>query len=134
MTLDKDDLKEIAKIIRKEVKKAVIDAMTVEWTLEKHRDEKTGMPLAKPELLKEKVYIPSAFIQLLAFYEGAQRGLQEQVCKEFPKLDMINNNLQTMAQILIQSEQSLKCLAALSDRIKDKNLLEDNNGKSNSTN
>lgn len=88
--------------------------------LEKVRDDKTGQPLARPEIIKEKVYLPSVFVQLLPFYEGAQRGLQEQVSKEFSKLDQINNGMNAMAQVLIGAEQSLKCLAALSDHVKEK--------------
>jgi hypothetical protein len=121
--LEKEDLKEIAKIIRKEVKKAVEEALTVDMVLEKKRDEKSGQPLAVPEIIKERVYLPSIFVQLLPFYEAAERGLQEQVSKEFSKLDSINNGMNAMAQVLIGAEQSLKCLAAISDRIKDQKLL-----------
>ena len=39
-----------------EIKKAVVETLTVEWEIEKVRDEKTGQPLAKPERKKESLF------------------------------------------------------------------------------
>ena len=52
--LSKSDLNKIREIIREELK----EAFTIEMTMEKKRDEKTGQPLAVPEIKKIKVWLP----------------------------------------------------------------------------
>lgn len=67
------------KKLKQLISEAVVEALTVEITWEKHKDEKTGFPLATPELKTEKVFLPSFIMQHLKFQEGAFRGLQEDV-------------------------------------------------------
>lgn len=112
------------KWIKNTIKDAVTEALTVEWELEKVRDEKTGQPLARTEKIKEKVFIPSVFIQLLSFYEGAVRGMQEDVNKHTSKIDDMDEKIKILGQIMFETENSLKCLAAISDRIKQLNFPE----------
>lgn len=100
------------------IKQIVIESLTVEWTMEKTRDEKTGQPLAKPELKKENIFIPSAILQMLPYHEGALRGMQEDVNKNNNKINDLDEKIKFIGNILIQTENSLKCLASISDNIK----------------
>ncbi len=104
--------------IKTTIAEVVVDALTVEWTIEKVRDEKTGQPLAVPEKITEKVFIPSAFLQILPYHEGALRGMQADVSKNNNKINDMDNKLSSVGNILIQTEKSLKCIAALSDHVK----------------
>lgn len=62
-------------------RRAVEEALTVEWTLERHRDPATGQPLAVPEVKTERVFLPSILVQQFYRHEGALRGLQEDLGK-----------------------------------------------------
>jgi hypothetical protein len=104
--------------IKDVIKTAVTEALTVEWTIEKVRDEKTGLPLAVVERKTEEVFIPSVFIQLLSYHEGALRGMQEQTCKHSGKIDEVTSTMKIIGNIVLQTEKSLKQLAAVSDHIK----------------
>ena len=104
--------------IKEAIKEVVVDSLTVEWTIEKVRDEKTGQPLAVPERITEKVFIPSAFLQILPYHEGALRGVQEDMNKNNNKINDMNNKLSSVGNILLQTENSLKCIAAMSDHLK----------------
>ena len=104
--------------LTKLIEKAVIKALTVKITLEKVRDEKTGQPLAVPEKITEDVFLPSFLAQTLKYNEGALRGLQEQTCHHSSKINEFDVKLQAVGEIMLQTEDSLKCLAALSDEIK----------------
>lgn len=104
--------------IKQSIKEGIKEELTVEWTLEKVRDEKTGQPLAVKELKKEKVFIPSMFIQLMPYLEGSLRGMQEDVEKNNNKINDMGNQIQVVGSILAQTEESLRCLAALSDHVK----------------
>lgn len=110
--------------LRQMIKDVVIEALTVEMKWEKTRDEKTGQPLAVIERKTEKVFLPSFFCQMLPFYEGSNRGLQEQVSKEFLKIDNLANSIKIMADIMVHTENGLKCLAALTSYIKSHPSLE----------
>ena len=104
--------------IRDTIKEVVVEALTVEWTIEKVRDDKTGQPLAVPEKITEEVFIPSVFLQLLPFYEASNRGLQEDINKTNNKINDMEEKISAVGNIMLQTENSLKCLAALSDRIR----------------
>jgi len=125
------------KKLSKLIEKAVTKALTVEMTLEKVRDEKTGQPLEKKELVKENVFLPSFLAQIISQNEGAFRGLQEQVCKESDKINDFDSKLTAIGNVILQTENSLKSLAGLSDSIKsldlnsNTKLIEVENGKSN---
>lgn len=108
---DKQWLKEI-------IKETVKEALTVEWTVEKVRDEKTGMPLTVPERKTEEVFIPSVFVQLLPFYEQSIRGMHEDITKNNNKINEMQDKINVVGNIMIQTESSLKCIAAMSDHIK----------------
>ena len=75
--------------LRSIVREVIKEALTVEITMEKVRDEKTGQPLSKPEIIKEEVFLPSFLTQVLSFQEGALRGLQEDGNKKDNKIDRI---------------------------------------------
>lgn len=107
------------------VKRAVIDALTVEITWEKVRDEKTGLPLAAVERRNERVFLPAFFCQHLKFHEGAARGLHEDVSKKNNMIDGMaremaetGEKLKAIGQALIGMETTARVLAALLDRVK----------------
>lgn len=100
------------------IKEVVVESLTVDWTIEKVKDDKTGQPLAVPERIKEKVFIPSAFLQMLPYHEGALRGMQEGVEKNNNKINDMEYKIKAIGNIMIQTENSMRCLAALSDHIK----------------
>jgi len=100
------------------IEKAVFKALTVKITLEKVRDEKNGQPLAVPERITQDVFLPSFLAQTLKYNEGALRGMQEQTCRHSSKINDFDNKIQAIGNIMIQAEDSLKCLAALSDEVK----------------
>ena len=104
--------------IKKTIKEVVMEALTIEWTIEKHRDEKTGQPLATPERVTEKVSMPAAFLQLVPYQEGALRGLQADVHKNNGITSQLTDKIGVISNILIQTENSLECLAALSTHLK----------------
>ncbi len=101
--LNKKYLQEIKEI----VKEAVIDALTVEITLEKHRDDITGLPLAKPEIIKEKVFLPSFIVQNIAYQEGAFRGVQEDISKRNDAVDNLARKLEAVARVLIDIREPI---------------------------
>ena len=100
------------------IEKAVNKALTAEVTLEKHRDEKTGQPLAKPEIIKETVFLPAYLCQILPYHEGALRGVQEQTCKQSNKINDLDDKIAAIGNVIIGAENSLKCIAKLTDNIK----------------
>jgi hypothetical protein len=110
--LTNDDKTWLINTIRKELRDAL--TVTVKW--EKRRDIKTGQPLAVPELEVKDVYLPEMWVEMLPFQEGAFRGLQEQVCLN----DNRNNKqIEAISNILLQFEDSLKCLAMITDKAKE---------------
>jgi len=94
------------------VRKAVWDALTVTMTLEKRRDEKTGVPLAHPEIKKEEVFLPSFIVQLLGFNEGAFRGLQADCGKAINTVKELSVGLE---QVVKGQEALAGVLLALED-------------------
>jgi len=100
------------------IREAVTEALTVELTWEKRRDEKTGVPLAVPDLRKEKVFLPSFLVQQISFHEGAFRGLQEDVSKKNNAIDRLAEKVEIVGQVLLGMEQSARRLASFSDVVK----------------
>jgi len=101
----------------KEIRKAVREELTVEMTWEKLRDEKSGQPLAKPELLNEKVFLPSFFVQQLGFQEGAFRGMQSDLNKSVNQSLITKTGIDSLAAILIEMEQGIKTFVLASQKI-----------------
>lgn len=91
---DKQDIKDM-------VREAVQEELTVEMTLEKHRDAATGQPLAKPEIKTERVFLPSFIVQTLSYNEGAFRGLQEDIGNRNAAVDALSSKLEAVAKALI---------------------------------
>jgi len=100
------------------IEEAVRKALTVEMVYEKVRDEKTGQPLAVKKTVTEDSFIPSVIVQMLPFYEGVMRGFQEDINKTNNKISEFDEKINVIGNILLQTENSLKCLASLSDNIK----------------
>ena len=94
--------------LRKEIKEAVTEALTVEWTIEKRRDEKTGQPLATSEKKQETVFLPAVFVQLLPYYEGAMRGLHEDVSKNINKVNKMHAKIDTIGKLTVHNENLRK--------------------------
>ena len=83
------------------IREAVIEALTVELTWEKRRDEKTGVPLAVPDIRKENVFLPSFLVQQMSFHEGAFRGLQEDVSKRNNLIDRLSGKIEIIGRALL---------------------------------
>ena len=113
--------------IKQAIREGIKEALTVEWTLEKVRDEKTGQPLAIKETKKEKVFIPSMFIQLMPYLEGAIRGVQEDISKNNNKINIMTKKVQSVGNILLQAEESFRMLASSADRAKQVNTTKETN-------
>lgn len=113
--LSKKDKEWIEEIIERKV----YDALTVKMRMEKVRDEKTGQPLAVKETKEEDVFLPAMLVQLISFNEGALRGMQEDMNKNNNKIEDFDTKLNAIAQIVIDTEDSLKKLAMVTDRIKE---------------
>lgn len=90
MKMTKEELKAI-------IREAVNEALTVEMTIEKVRDEKSGQPLAIKERKTEKVFIPSLIAQMLPFQEGAMRGFQQDLSRTKKALDNSNKFIEQLA-------------------------------------
>jgi hypothetical protein len=93
-----------------EIKKAVTETLTVEWEIEKVRDEKTGQPLAKPERIKEKVFLPSVFVQLLPFYEASIRGMQEDVTRSVNRVNKMHQKVDTIGRLVVSNANVVESL------------------------
>jgi hypothetical protein len=100
------------------ISEAVEEALTVEITWEKRHDENTGVPLAAPELRKEKIFLPAFLTQHLKFQEGAFRGLQEDVSKKNNEISELTKKVNAIGNVLIGMESSAKRLAGFSDAIR----------------
>lgn len=114
-------------VIEKAVGSAVIEALTVEITWEKVRDEKTGLPLAAVERRNEKVFLPAFFCQHLKFHEGAALGLHEDVSKKNNLIEgmakemvAMDEKLGAIGQTLLGMETVVNALAALSDWVNER--------------
>ena len=116
--MTKEEIKQI-------VSEAIQEALTIEVTYEKRRDEKTGMPLATPELKKEKEYLPIWWIRYLPHYEASNRGIQETqdkqsntILKLTEELKDLKQGMAAIANIMIQAEKSIKILSEKAVEVK----------------
>lgn len=112
--------------IKKAVTEAIVEALTIDVTYEKHRDEKTGQPLATPELKKEKEYLPIWWMRYLPHYEASNRGIQETQDKQSNKILELTNDIKELKQgmsvigeIMLQTEKSLKAISGEAVRLKE---------------
>jgi len=103
--------------IENTVKKIVYDVLTVEIKYEKNRDEKTGQPLATPEIIIEKEFLPVWWIRYLPHYEAAMRGVQGQVSQHHTAIDDFSKKLDVIGQLLLHTEQSMKQIASFADKL-----------------
>ena len=87
----------ISESMRPIIADAVREALTVEITMEKLRDERTGQPLAVVERKTEKVFLPSLIVQMLPYQEGAMRGLQQDLSRTKKGLDQANQFIKRLA-------------------------------------
>ena len=105
--LSKSDLNKIREIIREELKEA--------FTMEKKRDEKTGQPLAVPEIKKIKVWLPEEWARHIPYFEGALRGMQETSDKAKNNSIKAFHGVAAIAQILRAIEKPIKKIASRGD-------------------
>ena len=87
--------------LREEIKAAVWEALTVDLTWEKVKDEKTGKPLATKEVISEKVFLPTFFCQHLKFHEGSYRGNQETLDKVKNNANALGKKVEVMGQAFL---------------------------------
>ena len=109
--LSKSDLNKIREIIREELK----EAFTIEMTMEKKRDEKTGQPLAIPEINKIKVWLPEEWARHIPYFESALRGMQETSDKAKNNSIKAFHGVAAIAQILRAIEKPIKKIASRGD-------------------
>lgn len=88
--MTREELKQI-------INEAVRDALTVEMTIERVRDDRTGQPLAVTERKTEKVFLPSLIVQMLPYQEGALRGFQQDLSRTKKGLDQANVFIKRLA-------------------------------------
>jgi len=88
--MTRDELKSL-------IREAVKEALTVDMTVEKVRDERTGQPLAVVERKTEKVFLPSLIVQMLPYQEGALRGFQQDLSRTKKGLDQANVFIKRLA-------------------------------------
>ena len=105
--LSKNDLNKIRGIIREELK----EAFTIEMVMEKKRDEKTGQPLAVPDIKKIKVWLPEEWARHIPYFEGALRGMQETSDKAKNNSIKAFQGVCAIAQILRTIEEPIKQIA-----------------------
>jgi hypothetical protein len=115
--LSKKDLKQIRTIIQEELKAA----FTVEIQYEKY-DKDKGMK----ELKTEKHFLPEWLVDLQPHLIGALRGMQEDTNKANNKMINTADNVNKMTEIMLLAENSMKCIAALSDKTKEVIQIENN--------
>lgn len=96
---------ELHTLIKSAVAEAVNEALTVEVTVERVRDERTGLPLAVTERKTEKVFIPSLIVQMLPFQEGAMRGFQQDLSRTKNALDKANGFIRRLAEAFENQQQ-----------------------------
>lgn len=108
------------------IRNVVQECLTVKVKYEKRRDDKTGKPLAVPELIEQDEYLPSWWIQYLPHYEAAMRGVQETqdkqantILKLTSEIESLQQGMKAIGDIVFQAENSLKCISAISDKIKE---------------
>ena len=88
--MTRDELKSL-------IREAVKEALTVDMTVEKIRDERTGQPLAVVERKTEQVFLPSLIVQMLPYHEGALRGFQQDLSRTKKGLDQANAFISRLA-------------------------------------
>ena len=108
--LSKKDYDQIRTIIQEELKAA----LTIEVQYEKF-DKDKGVK----ELKTEKHFLPAWLVDLQPYLIGALRGMQEDVNKCNNKSIGIIDNVKVLSQIMIDNENALKCISAMSDKIKE---------------
>jgi hypothetical protein len=110
--------------LRKMIKEAVVEALSAEITWEKRRDEKTGLPLAVPEYIKEEVFLPAFWAQNIKFQEAAFRGVQEDLGKKQGEISDATKKIEALANFLISAEPVFRQLAKFSKLIEEKQQCE----------
>lgn len=100
------------RVVKQMVTEAVREALTVEWVVERRRDPATGQPLAVPVQEREKVFLPSAIVQLLPYHEGALRGLQADIGKHQVSVEEVRR----LASVIEAAAPVLERLALALDR------------------
>ena len=111
------------------VGEAIREALTVEVTYEQRRDIETGKPMATPKLRVENEYLPLWWVRFLPHYEASNRGIQETQDKQSNSMNRLDRDItqlrdkvDAIGNIIINAENSLKCIATLSDHIKQLDL------------
>jgi len=107
--LSKKDLDQIRTIIQEELK----DALTIEIKYEKFDKEK-GMK----ELITKKFHLPVWLADQFPHLTGALRGMQADTNKANNRMIDTAVNVQMFNQIMLDNENALKCIASISDKVK----------------
>jgi hypothetical protein len=100
------------------VEKTIKEALTIKVRFEKRRDEKTGQPLATPQIDIKDVYIPDFIVEYLPYTEGALRGMQEQVCQVGNTVTRDSEIIKAAAGALLNVEGAMKRIVAVGEGLK----------------
>lgn len=93
--------------LRAEIKAAVEEALTIEMEIEQRRDPETGLPLATPRIVNEKVFLPVYFALHLKFHEGAFRGNQETLDKVKNNANNLGEKVNAMGAAMLEFEKPM---------------------------
>jgi hypothetical protein len=128
--LSKKDKEFLLKAIEESVDRKIKEALTVKVAFEQVRDPGTGQPLAVSKKEIRDVYLPAFWVEFLPFYEGAIRGMQEQVCLSQGSAANNTKAIEAMSSIMLTLEGSIKAipraltkLKELADRDRDPKLV-----------
>jgi hypothetical protein len=112
MKLNQRDKDEIVK----QVLDGVREMLTIEVTLEKTGLDANGCKTSCPETKTEKWFIPAVFPQILKYYEGSNRGLQEVTGKLKDKVGFMDARIEeTMNMIEHHHEKFGRALLAVNN-------------------
>jgi len=131
--LSKKDLQKIEEIVRRVVNEklevelqkleeiyteVIYEALTPEVKYEKNKDEKTGQPLATPELITQKEFIPAWWVRYLPHYEAAMRGVQSQVSIHSNEINEVTKKIDAVGHVLLNTQQSILQIASIANKLK----------------
>ena len=102
---------------KEELLEAFKEMLSVDITWEKFRDD-DGTVNSAPIVKHEKVFLPSIFMQILKGYEGSNRGLQEDLCKQRDIVQRLaatveyqNKQIEVLGKALLSFEKPLLAIA-----------------------
>lgn len=103
-------IRKLENLLKEIVAKELRTALTIRVRWEKRRDEKTGQPLATPEIVEKEEYLPAFIVTYLPYVEGALRGMQETTDRVKNGMGEDRAVLANVASVMLQVEDALRVL------------------------